>query len=199
VPVLNFREGNILMTAVLETTYDPAVLTEQATDAPTSTVVVNLDPAVVAQHPDNIRDAGRDIDALAGSMREVGVLVPLIVVPVALVTGHEFPATITHVAIDGNRRVAAAHIAGVKLPCLIRTDLAAAKATTLTMAVTALARDGLTPTEESHAIAALFEAKFSGAAIHRATGRSRDHLAAARTAATLTHTTQHLTDQYPLT
>ncbi len=48
-------------------------------------VVIELDPGQVAQHPENIRDASRGIKELTASVAEVGVLVPLIVVPVALV------------------------------------------------------------------------------------------------------------------
>ncbi len=110
------------MTAVLnhpDTTTDPGV--EQvdnpaaATDtqphdrAATETLtVIELRPEQVAQHPDNLRDAGRGITELARSVAEVGILVPLIVVPVDLVPGHDFDAAVTHVAVDGNRRAAAA-------------------------------------------------------------------------------------------
>ena len=52
------------------------------------------------------------------------MLVPLIVVPAAKVPGHDWPAEITHVAVDGNRRQAAAAAAGVLLPCVVRADLA---------------------------------------------------------------------------
>ena len=53
-------------------------------------------------------------------MAEVGVLVPLIVVPVAAVTReHDWPAGTTHVAVDGNRRQLAAQAAGLPLPCVV--------------------------------------------------------------------------------
>ena len=48
-------------------------------------------------------------------------------------------------------------------------------------------------------MATLFDLKYSAAAISRATGRSKDHLAAARKAATLTGTAAELADAYPLT
>ena len=38
------------------------------------TTLLTLRPEQVAQHPDNVRDPGRDIDALAASISEVGVL-----------------------------------------------------------------------------------------------------------------------------
>ena len=132
-------------------------------------------------------------------MTEVGVLVPLIVVPVALVPGHDFPPEVVYVAVDGNRRQAAAHAAGLPLPCIVRADLAAAKDTARTMAVTGLVRDALTAAEEAHAVAALFELKYSAAAISRATGRSKNQLATARKAATLTAEVTDEVAAYPLT
>ena len=162
-------------------------------------VVIELHPDAVAQHPDNLRDASRGIKELTASVAEVGVLVPLIVVPVALVPGHDWPEAVTHVAVDGNRRQAAAAAAGLLLPCIVRADLAAAKATARTMAVTGLVRDGLTATEESRAVAALFDAKMSGAAIGRAIGRSTAQIKTARRAAQVTAGVAAQAADYPLT
>jgi len=162
-------------------------------------VVVQLDPGQVAQHPENIRDASRGIKELTASVAEVGVLVPLIVVPVALVPGYDWPDTVTHVAVDGNRRQAAAAAAGLSLPCIVRADLATAKATARTMAVTGLVRDGLTATEEAHAVATLFDAKMSGAAIGRAIGRSTAQVKTARRAAQVTADIAAQAADYPLT
>lgn len=197
------------MTAVLnhrDTTTDPVHVASVGTaenpaaapDTGTLTVV-ELRPEQVAQHPDNVRDPGRGITELTRSVAEVGILVPLIVVPVALVPGHDFDPGVTHVAVDGNRRQAAARAAGLPVPCIVRADLAAAKDTARTMAVTGLVRDGLTATEEAHAIARLFELKVSGAAISRATGRSKTHINAARRAATLTGDAATAAADYPLT
>ena len=168
-------------------------------EQPAAAVVIELDPGQVAQHPENIRDASRGIKELTASVAEVGVLVPLIVVPVALVPGHDWPDTVTHVAVDGNRRQAAAAATGLYLPCIVRADLAAAKATARTMAVTGLVRDGLTPTEEAHAVAALFDAKMSGAAIGRAIGRSTAQVKTARLAAQVTADIAAQAADYPLT
>lgn len=133
-------------------------------------------------------------------MAEVGVLVPLIVVPVELVTGHEFEPGVTHVAVDGNRRQAAAPVcrsaAAVpgppgpgQRPRRRRPD------------------DGRYwlgprwphPTEEAHAVAVLFDLKMSGAAISRAIGRDKTHVTAARKAATLTPEAAGLTERHALT
>ncbi len=181
-------------------TADRSVTGQQPIEQDAAAVmVVQLDPAQVAQHPDNIRDASRGIKELTASVAEVGVLVPLIVVPVALVPGHDWPDTVTHVAVDGNRRQAAAAAAGLSLPCIVRADLASAKATARTMAVTGLVRDGLTATEEAHAVAALFDAKMSGAAIGRAIGRSTAQVKTARRAAQVPADIAARAADYPLT
>ncbi len=176
-----------------------AAQAEQAEPGGPVAVVIELHPDAVAQHPDNIRDPSRGIKELTASVAEVGVLVPLIVVPVALVPGYDWPDTVTHVAVDGNRRQAAAAAAGLFLPCIVRADLAAAKATARTMAVTGLVRDGLTATEEAHAVAALFDAKMSGAAIGRAIGRSTAQVKTARRAAQVPADIAAQAADYPLT
>lgn len=160
--------------------------------------VITLTAEQVGQHPDNIRDPGRDLDALAKSITEVGVLVPLIVVPAGQVPG-DWPETVTHVAVDGNRRQAAAAQAGSTLPCLIRPDVADAQATARTMAVTGLVRDGLTVIEEARAVQTMLDLGLSQAAISRATGRSRQHVKNAKTAATLDPEVAETAASYQLT
>lgn len=59
------------MTAVLEN--PPTTPAEQ---------VVTLPAEQIAQHPNNLRDPGGELDVLARSIAEVGVLVRLIVVPI---------------------------------------------------------------------------------------------------------------------
>ena len=113
--------------------------------------VIRLRPEQVGQHPDNIRDAGRDIPALAASIKEVGVLVPLIVVPAHTIDG-DWPTEVTHLAVDGNRRAAAAAQVGADLPCMVRDNTTTARETATVMAVTGPARDGLTGAEQAHAV-----------------------------------------------
>ncbi len=194
-PTTQQTENTDAHTADQQTTADQAMQEQPAA----AVVVIELDPGQVAQHPENIRDASRGIKELTASVAEVGVLVPLIVVPVALVPGYDWPDTVTHVAVDGNRRQAAAAAAGLFLPCIVRADLAAAKATARTMAVTGLVRDGLTATEEAHAVATLFDAKMSGAAIGRAIGRSTAQVKTARRAAQVTADISAQAADYPLT
>ena len=177
---------------------DPADPTETAeTVAPT--VIIELTAEQVGQHPDNLRDAGRGIRELTASIAEVGVLVPLIVVPVQAVPDHDFDLAVTHVAVDGNRRQAAARAAGLPLPCIVRPDLASARDTALTMAVTGLARDALTAREEAGAVQTMLDLGIDAAAIGRATGRSRKQVTAARKAATLTDEVTAAVGDYPVT
>lgn len=190
------------LTALPTHTTDTDTNAEQPDRAGTARVLpelVELDPAQVAQHPDNLRDPGRDLKALTASVAEVGVLVPLLVVPVdAVPGGHDWPTGTTHVAVDGNRRQAAAHAAGLPLPCVIRPDLGAARAAARTMAVTGLVRDGLTATEEARAVAVLFQTGMSQTAIGRALGRTREQVKTAKKAATLTEASRTEAD-YPMT
>lgn len=165
----------------MTTTHTPAAPDPQPNQA---AELITLTPEQVAPHPDNLRDASRDIDALATSIAEVGLLVPLIVVPVALVPG-DWPPEITHVAVDGARRLAAAEKAHQPIPCVIRPDLASARETARTMAVTGLARDGLTDTEEAHAVQTMLDLGLTQAAISRATGRPTQRVRAAKKAAAL--------------
>ena len=179
------------MTLTIQSVPDTAAITMD-TDADTGGAATSsgdqvawLRPEQVGQHPDNIRDAGRDIPALAASIKEVGVLVPLIVVPAHTVDGN-WSDTITHIAVDGNRRVTAAAQVGADLPCLIRDNPATARETATIMAVTGLARDGLTGAEQAHAVQTMLDLGLSQAAIGRATGMKPKTVKTARAAATLT-------------
>ena len=191
------------MTAVLEnppTTPDTDTAPDQAATEQHTEQVVTLTAEQVAQHPDNLRDPGRDLDALARSIAEVGVLVPLIVVRAEQVAGnYDWPAGITHVAVDGNRRQAAAAQVGALLPCLVRPDVADAKITARTMAVTGLLRDGLTVTEEARAVQTMLDLGLSATAITKATGRSRDYVKKAKAAALVPDETAQIAASYAVT
>jgi ParB family chromosome partitioning protein len=85
------------------------------TDTPVP-ALVHLDPRDLAAHPANVRTSLDDIDSLAASIRQVGVLEPLVVVPLDE-GGHRILA--------GHRRAAAAIQADLALvPCIERADLA---------------------------------------------------------------------------
>ena len=82
--------------------------------APTATLV-HLDPNTLLDHPSNVRDDLGDLDELTASIRQVGILEPLTVVPTD--DGHRI--------VTGHRRKAAAIAAGLAtVPCYERPDLA---------------------------------------------------------------------------
>ena len=89
---------------------------------------VELPIEAIAPHPANPRDDLGDLDELAASIREIGLLEPLVVVTVAAHLAGGWPAVApeaTHVAIAGHRRRAASALAGLAaVACVVRDDLA---------------------------------------------------------------------------
>ena len=73
--------------------------------------------SLLGRHPLNPRKEYKDIDELAQSIKEKGILQNLLVVPDDAQKGH-------YLVIGGNRRLLAARKAGIEsAPCVIRTDL----------------------------------------------------------------------------
>jgi len=178
--------------------------TPAETAAPTPVgVLVELDPGAVAQHPDNVRD---DIDpdsaemrALIASVAEVGIVVPVLVVPVEAVTDREFDPAVTHVAVDGNRRQLAAARAGLPLRCEVRPDLSDAKATVRTMLVTGTTGQRLTRRQEVHGIQRALDLGLSATKVGKAMGRSRVEIQQAATVAKMSPGLVETAEYYDLT
>lgn len=104
-------------------------------------VYVGIDQ--IYPHPDNPRKNIKDIEEIAESMKINGVLQNLTIVP----TGKEGEYYI----LIGNRRHAAAKIAGIKeLPCKIRTNLSASEQKGI-MLIENILRDDLTISEQGQA------------------------------------------------
>lgn len=117
-------------------------------------------------HTGNPRHRVGDVDELAASITEQGLLEPLVVVPV--VAGKKYTI------IAGHRRHAAAKKAGLAaVPCLIREDLTDPAAQLEAMLVENLQRADLTPVEEAEAYEQLVAFGYTQAAIAKATGRSK--------------------------
>jgi ParB family chromosome partitioning protein len=106
-----------------------------------------LNPRALTAHPANVRFDLRDLDELAESIRESGIVEPLVVTPIE--DGHRMVA--------GHRRAAAAVIAELDVvPCWVRLDLAELEPNQLAAAlIENVQRDALTPVEEAHAYAQL--------------------------------------------
>jgi ParB/RepB/Spo0J family partition protein len=109
------------------TTTGPAV-SDSAGITGTALAAIELPAAALAPHPANPREELGDLDELAASISEIGVLEPLVVATVAAHLAGGWPAAAdgaTHVILAGHRRYAAALRAGrAVLPCVIRDDLA---------------------------------------------------------------------------
>lgn len=86
----------------------------KTTDQGRAAELLYLDPTVLIENPNNPRSSLGDLDELTASIREAGVLEPLIVVP------REVGAYMVQF---GHRRRAAAIEAGVEaVPCWVRPD-----------------------------------------------------------------------------
>jgi ParB family chromosome partitioning protein len=121
--------------------------TESGSTVVDETLLNWLDPRALTAHPANVRFDLRDLEELAESIAESGIVEPLVVVP--LQDGHRIVA--------GHRRAAAAVLADVDVvPCWVRLDLADLEPDQLATAlIENVQRDALTPIEEAHAYAQL--------------------------------------------
>ena len=121
---------------------------EQAPVTPLTQLVV-IDPRELLDHPDNIRKGKPDVADLVESVKEVGLLEPLLVVPadddrLMVVAGH--------------RRKAAAIAAGLDVvECLVRFDLTAKAAAIGTMLVENDQRHDLSDAERAGAYQTLLD------------------------------------------
>ena len=157
-----------------------------ANQASTPTVeLVQLDPRSLAEHPANIRTDLGDVTELAASIRSVGLLEPIVVVPVTAEAGdgkNGNDKTGGYRIIAGHRRVAAAIAAKQPtVPCVVRADLTGDVDQITGMIVENVLRANLTPAEEAAAYAQLAAFDLTPAAIAKRTGRAtktvRDALA----------------------
>lgn len=99
--------------------------------------------SLLGQHPLNPRKTYDDIDELAASIKEKGILQNLLVVPDDAQEGY-------YLVIGGNRRLLAARKAGIETaPCVIRTDLTDKDIAQIMLTENMQRRD-LTPIEEAY-------------------------------------------------
>ena len=127
---------------------------------------VNLPIEKLEPHPDNIRKDLGDLDDLVTSIRAHGILQPLVVVPHPVKAGR-------YQVLGGNRRLAAARIAGLtSLPVMIRqADIGASKAIQV-MLVENCQRADLNPVEKAVALGRLRDFGLTTVRIAKAVGIS---------------------------
>jgi ParB family chromosome partitioning protein len=115
-------------------------------------------------HPDNIREDLGELEDLAKSIREHGIVQPL------TVTEHPTVAK-TFVVIDGHRRLAGALKAHeTKVPVIIRHDLTDEAEHTVLMLVTGVHRRELNPVERARGYGQLLDSGLNMSEIARRTG-----------------------------
>jgi ParB family chromosome partitioning protein len=121
-----------------------------------TTVLLDLKPSQIKPHKANVRRDVGNVDELAASIKEKGLLEPLIVAPDGAMEQDPDDSQVADgkfVLIAGHRRLAAARKAKVKtLPCIVRADLAQdPKGQIELMLVENLQRTDLTAVEEAEA------------------------------------------------
>jgi ParB family chromosome partitioning protein len=119
-----------------------------------TTVLLDLKPSQIKPHKANVRRDVGNVDELAASIKEKGLLEPLIVAPgEGGYVADDGAGVGPFVLIAGHRRLAAAKQAKVKtLPCIVRADLAQdPKGQIELMLVENLQRTDLTAVEEAEA------------------------------------------------
>ena len=153
----------------------------------TKTKLIELDPNDVTVDTNVRRDLG-DLRGLIRSVREVGVLEP------AVVVGNDEGG---YTLLFGHRRRAAAIAAERLLPCVVASDVDDAQRIARQLAEN-LHRKELSTAEEAAAYAQLAMLDMTDAAIARATGVTRQHVAQARKVAD-SDIAAAITERYNLT
>lgn len=125
--------------------------------------VVHVPVERLVAHPSNIRDDVGDVSELAQSVREHGILQPLV--------ATELPGTGKLILLAGHRRLAAALLIGLKAaPVVIRHEVTELSEHLVLMLVENTQRRDLNPMERAEAYDALRHGGLSNAEIARKTG-----------------------------
>lgn len=164
---------------------------------PTTMTIEHLDPGLLVSHPRNVRGSLGDLTGLTASIREQGVLEPLLVVPFV---GN-------YVIVAGHRRAAAAIEAGLQtVPCLVRADVSVDSDTDAdtakeiaAMLAENLHREGLTAVEEARGIQSMLDLGVSIARVSKSTGLDRKRVAKAAGVARLDQGTADMVADMGLT
>lgn len=137
--------------------------------------------AEVAPHPDNPRRELGDLAELTASLREFGLLQPLVVTPreafAAAYPQHPVDERARWVVVAGHRRRAAALEAGMStVPVVVRPDLAEPAAAGIAFIAENVHRRELSPMEEAQAFSTLADLGLSQRAIAQRCAVSQSHV-----------------------
>lgn len=140
-----------------------------------ATILAHLKPSQIKPHKNNPRRDVGDVDELAASIAEQGIIEPLIVAPGegGYIADDLVPIG-PFILIAGHRRLAAARQAkSATVPCIVRSDLTDAGAQLEAMLVENLQRTDLTAVEEAQAYQQLLAFPgYTQPKIAKATGRA---------------------------
>jgi ParB family chromosome partitioning protein len=126
----------------------------------------------VQPHPHNIRRDVGDVTELADSMRETGLVQPIVVAPAAQFTAARKKSP-KFTLIAGHRRFAAAKVCGwAEIDAILRDDLDTEAKQIETMAIENLQRQDLTPVEEARGYQQLLDLGYTPQKIAKQTGRN---------------------------
>jgi ParB family chromosome partitioning protein len=156
-----------------------------ATASPPTATPARIPIAAIAPHPLNPR--GRvtgGVDELAASIRELGVLEPVVAVTMQAFTtarpalAEQIPSGVNWVLIAGERRLAAAALAGLtEIPAMSGDHLIADGLDIEAMVVENIQRENLTPLQEARAFQTLTADGLSQRTIAKRVGRNQSHIA----------------------
>lgn len=151
-----------------------------AAEAPTAKAAATyaeVPLAAVAPNRHNPRKDVGDLDELVASIREVGVLQPIVVRPLGKDEKEHYPAGTRYVLVMGERRWTASQEAGMEtVPALVRTDEAFVDGERQKMLIENLHRQALSPVEEATAYAELVEEGLSQRALATQVGKTQAHV-----------------------
>ncbi|MFJ7069794.1 ParB/RepB/Spo0J family partition protein [Streptomyces sp. NPDC101115] len=138
-----------------------------ATDAPTAGVPdpTELSLDAISQNPDNPREELRDLEGLAASVREIGLVNSITVATIDAYLAEradragDLDEGASYVVVDGHRRLEAARLAGATtIRVTVNNDLVATDESLLEAAFVAnVHRDDMNPIEQAHALKKLVE------------------------------------------
>lgn len=141
--------------------------------------------AEITRHPLNPRgEVTEGVDELAASIREMGILEPLVVASRAAFLearpelAEQIPQPARWVLIAGERRLRAAAVAGLRtVPTVSGDHLMADRVDVEAMVVENVQREALTPVQEACAFQVLTQAGQSQRTIAKRVGRNQSHIA----------------------